>query len=64
MTDEIAKRLKVFERVLAEVPEIVYAGDPVLRRQTAKRAVPSSPLNSAGTWTRLKSAKATLSICL
>jgi len=36
MTDEIAKRLKVFERVLAEVPEIVYAGDPVLRRQTAE----------------------------
>jgi peptide deformylase len=35
MTGEIAKRLKVFERVLAEVPEIVYAGNPVLRRQTA-----------------------------
>jgi peptide deformylase len=34
MTDAIAKRLTVFQRVLAEVPEIVYAGDPVLRRQT------------------------------
>ncbi len=39
MTEEIAKRLKVFERVLAEIPEIVYAGDPVLRRQTEKVSV-------------------------
>jgi len=36
MTAEIAQRLKLFERVLAEVPEIVYAGDPVLRRQTTE----------------------------
>src|SRR5262245_3036524 len=36
MTAEIAQRLKVFERVLAEGPEIVYAGDPVLRRQTTE----------------------------
>jgi peptide deformylase len=36
MTDAIAKRLTLFQRVLAEVPEIVYAGDPVLRRQTTE----------------------------
>lgn len=34
MSDIIQKNIKVFKRVLKEVPEIRYAGDPILR-QTA-----------------------------
>jgi len=33
MTEEIKRRIKIFENVLNKVPEIVYAGDPVLRQQ-------------------------------
>lgn len=36
MTEEIKKRLKVFEEVLEKVPEITYAGNSVLRQQTTE----------------------------
>lgn len=36
MTEEIKERVKKFEQVLEKVPEITYAGDSVLRQQTAE----------------------------
>ena len=32
MSDEIKRKIQTFEAVLEEVPELIYAGDPVLRR--------------------------------
>lgn len=39
MTEEIKKRVKVFEEVLTKVPEIVYAGNPILRQQAKEVSV-------------------------
>lgn len=36
MSDEIKKKIKLFEKVLNEIPELTYAGNPVLREPTVE----------------------------
>ena len=39
MNEEIRKRIETFQQVLKEVPELTYAGNPVLRQKTEEVSV-------------------------
>lgn len=39
MNKPIEQQVKVFQTVLEEIPEITYAGDPVLRNKTEETSL-------------------------